>query len=119
MLVSFDGGNVFRPWKHKLSWLTDSGWWHVDQNAHLGPTRKGKVCVQGFVSLMDANEQTGGLCVIPGSHLQYDDLCQRNPFFKGHGDFLPIPSQDKVFVEVDFFSFIIFSITASLSQSYH
>lgn len=45
LLVSFDGGNVFRPWKRNFEWLTDSGWWHVDQNAARGPIRQGKVHV--------------------------------------------------------------------------
>ena len=31
LIVSFDGGNAFRPWKIKPEWSTDGGWWHVDQ----------------------------------------------------------------------------------------
>ena len=33
LLVSFDGGNAFRPWQHNRDWLTDGGWYHVDQNS--------------------------------------------------------------------------------------
>ena len=31
LIVSFDGGNAFRPWKINRSWSTKGGWWHVDQ----------------------------------------------------------------------------------------
>ena len=33
LLVSFDTGNVFRPWQYNREWLTQGGWWHTDQNA--------------------------------------------------------------------------------------
>eukprot|EP00494_Astrolonche_serrata_P030255 UN30522 len=32
LLVSFGGGNIFRPWGYKSDWKTKGGWWHVDQN---------------------------------------------------------------------------------------
>lgn len=41
LIVSFDGGNAFRPWKHNPLWLTSGGWWHVDQNSYNRPQRKG------------------------------------------------------------------------------
>ena len=48
LLVSFDGGNAFRPWRHKREWLTDGGWYHVDQNS-LRDDQNGKRCIQGVV----------------------------------------------------------------------
>ena len=58
LIVSFDGGNAFRPWhapgcaRHK----TLGGWWHVDQ----GRRRRGRHSVQGLVSLREAGARTGG-----------------------------------------------------------
>jgi hypothetical protein len=46
LVVSFDGGNAFRPWRHNPSWKTKGGWWHVDQNSLKGEQRRGRVCVQ-------------------------------------------------------------------------
>jgi hypothetical protein len=65
LLVSFDGGNAFRPWKYNPDWKTSGGWWHVDQ----GPAKGGKKnCVQGLINLYDATDSSGGLCVVPGTH---------------------------------------------------
>lgn len=95
LLVSFDGGNVFRPWRYKRGWLTDGGWYHVDQNANL-PNSKGRVCVQGLVTLCDTTADTGGLCVIPRSHLDHTVMCQRIPDADKMGDHVPIPYNDPV-----------------------
>lgn len=97
LLVSFDATNVFRPWTLSRDYLTKGGWWHVDQNALKGPERQGKVCVQGLVTLYDATPHTGGLCVIPRSHLQHDAFCQRAPNASVLGDFVPIEVTDSVF----------------------
>jgi hypothetical protein len=78
LLSSFDGGNIFRPW-HLLDTAaqsqardhpkTSAGWFHVDQ----GKALLGFHCVQGLVSLTDCNQQTGGFCVVPGSHLFHSE----------------------------------------------
>jgi len=98
LLVSFDGGNVFRPWKYDKDWLTDGGWYHVDQNAAVtgGAAR---VCVQGLVTLTDATEETGGLVVVPGSHKQHLDLCKRSSCKQAQGDFVPVPLGDPILAE--------------------
>jgi ectoine hydroxylase-related dioxygenase (phytanoyl-CoA dioxygenase family) len=59
-----------------MDWLTFGGWWHVDQNAKNESSR-GKVCFQGQVSYYDADEFTGGLCVVAGSHKYHNELCAR------------------------------------------
>ena len=102
LIVSFDACNVFRPWSAHRHWKTMGGWWHVDQNA-LNPDepRRGKVCVQGLVTLYDTDQTTGGLCVIPGSHRLHDDFCQRVPGAEMMGDFVQIPLRDKVLQEND------------------
>jgi hypothetical protein len=48
------------------------------------------------VSLLDATAETGGLCVIPGSHRHHDALCQRSVFARAAGDFIPIDQHDEV-----------------------
>merc|ERR1712224_522083 len=60
LLVSFDGGNVFRPWKDKPEWKTSGGWWHVDQNS-FQEDGAGFRCVQGLLAFTDATPATGGL----------------------------------------------------------
>lgn len=72
------------------------GWWHVDQNSLRGPTRVGRVCVQGLVSFTKADESTGGLCVIPGSHLLHNAVCDRAPSAKMKNDFVQIDPLDPV-----------------------
>eukprot|EP00755_Sulcionema_specki_P003236 Sspe_Gene.27335::Locus_11716_Transcript_2_2_Confidence_0.667_Length_1138::g.27335::m.27335 len=87
VVTSFDGGNVFRPWQYNPDWITLGGWWHVDQ----GPTKRGRHAVQGLVTLYDADEGTGGLCVIPKSHQHHAALLKN---LKGDGDFHPIPETE-------------------------
>lgn len=96
LIVSFDGGNVFRPWKTKPEWRTEGGWWHVDQNASL-PGKDGRVCVQGLVTFTDATPATGGLCVIPGSHNHFEAVCQRAYSHQLPCDFVPVQPGDPVF----------------------
>lgn len=100
LLVSYDGGNMFRPHEHPAGdpeWKTSGGWFHVDQNAHK-EGHAGKCCVQGVLLLTDANEHTGGLCVIPRSHSEFINLCERNPMAKANKsvDYVPIPYDDPV-----------------------
>jgi len=76
LLVSFDGANVFRPWHHGFA-KTVCGWWHTDQ----GAGRVGRQAVQGLVSIYAANARTGGLTVVPQSHLRHREVVedQQNP----------------------------------------
>ena len=69
---------MFRPWKYNLDWATVGGWWHVDQNGYLEENRK-RIAVQGFVAYTAATEETGGLCVLAGSHKQFTEMTLRNP----------------------------------------
>ncbi|CAF1044398.1 unnamed protein product [Adineta steineri] len=71
LLVSFDAAGCFRDWRINPSWKTVSGWYHCDQN----PMEKSNRCsIQGFVSLTDNDESTGGLVVVPQSHKHFDEL---------------------------------------------
>merc|ERR1719265_289847 len=71
LIVSFDGAGIFRPWHHGFK-KTVCGWWHVDQ----GRGKQGRHAVQGLVSLYDASAKTGGLTVVPGSHLRHPEVVE-------------------------------------------
>jgi endonuclease/exonuclease/phosphatase family metal-dependent hydrolase len=98
LISSFDGGNVFRPTNPAqggcAEWATQGGWWHVDQST-LCAGHTGRCSIQGLVAYTDADETTGGLCVVPGSHLQHEELCARaaDP---AAGDFVTVPASDPV-----------------------
>lgn len=96
LIVSYDAGGVFRPWKYNIQWLTNGGWWHVDQNSTKGPQRQGRVTIQGLVTYYDATAETGGLCVIPGSHHYHNELCERVPSAKAKIDFVSVPVTDPI-----------------------
>jgi len=93
LIVSFDGANVFRPWNHGFR-KTVGGWWHVDQ----GRAKQGRHAVQGFVSLTPANSRTGGLTVVPRSHLRFAEIVedQQNPNI----DYCTVQSYCPVFQDV-------------------
>lgn len=76
LIASFDGANVFRPYRAPggtADLCTTGGWWHVDQ----GVQKQGLHAVQGLVALTHATQATGGLCVLPGTHLQHAALSRR------------------------------------------
>jgi len=95
LLTSFDVFNLFRPWGYDENWITKGGWFHLDQNGN-NPKRKGFQCVQGLVNLYDANETTGGLTLIPKSHLQFEDILTRMNYPATAGDFIPIHFLDQI-----------------------
>jgi hypothetical protein len=77
LICSFDGGSVFRPWHApgaSPECKTNGGWFHVDQGRSL----KGRCAVQGLVTLTDASADTGGFCVIPGSHKHHERLIEQS-----------------------------------------
>ena len=80
---------MFRPWQYDAAWRTTGGWYHVDQNA-FNEGKAGRCCVQGLVSLCPADEGTGGLVVVPGSHRDFRGVCERNgPAPRPSGGALP------------------------------
>lgn len=90
LIASFDGGNVFRP-HHRPGCArhrTNGGWWHVDQ----GRSKRGRHAVQGLVSLHDATAATGGLCVIPGSHHDHENLLSYTNTSPEGSDFVVVPA---------------------------
>jgi hypothetical protein len=99
LLVSFDAGNAFRPWQIHPGWVTGRNWWHVDQNSTRGPERTGKVCVQGLITYYDVTENTGGLCVFPGSQLDHDALCRRSSSADTKRDFVYLETTDPILTD--------------------
>jgi len=93
LCVSFDGFNIFRPWQleGKQDWKTSTNWFHIDQNS-LKESGKGLVCVQGLVTMHDVSIETGGLTLIPKSHLLHDELCKMHGTSRGH--YVPIHTQE-------------------------
>ena len=66
------------------------------QNSLRGSSRRGRVCVQGLVTYYDANADTGGLCVVPGSHHFHDELCDRASSAKFKIDFVSVDADDPI-----------------------
>eukprot|EP00931_Biecheleriopsis_adriatica_P073453 TRINITY_DN47736_c0_g1_i1.p1 TRINITY_DN47736_c0_g1~~TRINITY_DN47736_c0_g1_i1.p1 ORF type:complete len:441 (-),score=84.21 TRINITY_DN47736_c0_g1_i1:147-1469(-) len=95
LLVSFDGGNVFRPWTQRPEWRTQGSWWHIDQNFFM-PGKVTRVSVQGLLTFTDATPRTGGLCVVPGSHQQFREVCERSCAQKLPRNFVPVQPGDPV-----------------------
>jgi len=98
LLTSFDVFNLFRPWAYDEGWRTSGGWFHVDQNGN-NPKRQGLQCVQGLVNLYDADETTGGLTLIPKSHLQFLEMCARSKVSATFGDYIPVHFLDPLMRE--------------------
>jgi hypothetical protein len=90
LLVSFEGCGIYRNWYSEPKWKTTTGWYHVDQNPILKPDR---CCMQGFISLTNQNETTGGLIVFPYTHLRFNEL---NDLARRPKDFIPIPSSHSI-----------------------
>jgi len=105
LLCSMDGIGLFRPWHLNPNvqqrdilnstnpWKTVGANWHVDQNPNTKPDR---VCVQGILNLLPANETTGGLMVIPDSHRRFHEL---RSIWKKTGNNSKIPTYHEILQE--------------------
>lgn len=71
LLTSFDTFIGWRPWwrvgKAAVASRPRTEGIHCDQNPH---TKPGLMCVQGMVPLQPVTRGVGGLCVVPGSHME-------------------------------------------------
>lgn len=80
LLTSFDGFCVWLPYHHNIGKKTiETPWFHTDQNSKL------ECCWQAMVTLYDQDWTTGGLAVIPKSHVFQDLL------LKGHTELIRYP----------------------------
>jgi len=91
LVVSFDGAGAFRPTFVNSSWRTRGNWYHVDQNGNSSGSDLR--CVQGLVTLLDSNNNTGGFTVLPGSHKSHADIFRRWPVQRNN-DFFLLPRSD-------------------------
>lgn len=85
LIVSMDSLLIWLPWWYNSSWKPVSEGLHLDQNPFFKPD---KCCVQGMVPLTDVTDVTGGLEVVPFSHLP--DAKER--FKQAHPQYNAIPS---------------------------
>ena len=89
LLTSFDGAALFRPPQLQPAWATRPAleWLHVDQ----GAGKRGMVALQGQLLLWDQDAASGGLCVVPRSHLLHDELV---PAVMGNHDYVQFDAND-------------------------
>lgn len=66
LIVSMDSVLLWLPWWKNPVWRPVTEGLHIDQNPFFKPER---CCVQGMIPLIDVTEKTGGLEVVPYSHL--------------------------------------------------
>eukprot|EP01118_Nematostelium_gracile_P010113 TRINITY_DN3459_c0_g1_i1.p1 TRINITY_DN3459_c0_g1~~TRINITY_DN3459_c0_g1_i1.p1 ORF type:complete len:343 (-),score=77.07 TRINITY_DN3459_c0_g1_i1:85-1113(-) len=100
LITSFDGGSVFRPpIIHDLGdgeieeWETKGGWYHVDQDYFANP---GLTCYQGLVTLMDVDDSTGGLLIVPKSHQKFESFFSKKPKPRTELQFMSVNYNDLV-----------------------
>lgn len=84
LLVSFDAVNIMKPPSLGGPTKTKRTWYHTDQ----GSKKKGRHCIQGFVTLEDIEVNDGALMVIPKTHNYHEEFFQhfgiecKNDWFK-------------------------------------
>jgi ectoine hydroxylase-related dioxygenase (phytanoyl-CoA dioxygenase family) len=66
LIVSMDSLLLWKPWWHCESWTPSSEGLHLDQNPFHKPNKE---CIQGMLPLYDVTEVTGGLEIVPCTHL--------------------------------------------------
>lgn len=98
LIVSMDVVIAWRPWCVNEGWRPQTEGLHLDQNPFSKPHLD---CVQGMVSLVDVTESSGGLGVVPRSHLDdaKDEYRAQNPHLAKRGDWCLLhpadPMQDR------------------------
>lgn len=84
LIASLDCLSMFRPWglaEAEPSWRTRGAWWHVDQTVDTRTNEAGQEVggtqreyIQGFVTIVDTSEESGGFAVVDGSHVNFAEL---------------------------------------------
>jgi ectoine hydroxylase-related dioxygenase (phytanoyl-CoA dioxygenase family) len=87
LITSFDAFCFHRPFEYNPSWMTNSGWYHLDQNGHYKP---GKTCIQGFLNFFPSGPEDGGLVVIPKSYTIFNQIFKDRSALKEKGDFVTL-----------------------------
>lgn len=93
LIVSMDAILAWRPWHQNKTWQPHTEGLHLDQNPFSKPHLD---CVQGMLPLLDVTEGTGGLQVVPRSHLDAakEEYKLRYPECAGSGDWCPLGHDD-------------------------
>lgn len=88
LLVSMDCVLLWRPWWMNSAWTPFTEGLHLDQNPFSKP---GLECVQGMVPLLPVTETSGGLRVVPDSHLDAAKASfkRAHPHMMVSGDWCP------------------------------
>jgi hypothetical protein len=93
LIVSMDAVLLWRPWWLQDTWRPSTEGLHLDQNPFNKP---GMECVQGMVPLLPVNDVSGGLMVVPDSHLDAakDEFKRLHPQMRNSGDWCPCDDED-------------------------
>jgi len=104
LIVSMDAILAWKKWKGYDTLVNDSefpdiprkGKLHLDQNPFDKPYFD---CMQGMMPLLPVTEETGGLQVVPMSHLDENkiEFKKRYPSMKGIGDWCPLDTDDPLY----------------------
>lgn len=71
MLVSFDGLSIHMPSEMTgRGWYKNNNWLHTDQSSR----KKGKQCIQGFITLYDVKPGDASSSVLQGSHKHHSSF---------------------------------------------
>lgn len=95
LITSMDSLLLWLPWWLNDSWLPYSEGLHIDQNPFEKPDR---CCIQGMVPLIDVSDESGGLEVVPFSHLP-DAVAifkENHPHLRSRGDWCVLKSGDRL-----------------------
>eukprot|EP00756_Hemistasia_phaeocysticola_P039593 Hpha_TRINITY_DN16823_c0_g1::TRINITY_DN16823_c0_g1_i1::g.150306::m.150306 len=90
LLVSMDSVLAWRPWHLNKSWLPKTEGLHLDQNPFTKPQLD---CVQGMMPLIDVTDKSGGLEVVPRSHLEEAKKVYKQNY-PDRGDWCPLSGDD-------------------------
>eukprot|EP01087_Luapelamoeba_hula_P004074 TRINITY_DN14036_c0_g1_i1.p1 TRINITY_DN14036_c0_g1~~TRINITY_DN14036_c0_g1_i1.p1 ORF type:complete len:332 (+),score=20.89 TRINITY_DN14036_c0_g1_i1:66-998(+) len=90
LISSFDSTLIWKPWTHNARWRPRCEGLHMDQNPF---EKEGMCCVQGMMPLYDVTEATGGLAVVPASHLD-TSIHDRHQHWGTYGDFCVLERSD-------------------------
>jgi len=104
LIVSMDAIIAWKKWKgydESANNFEDSppprtGGLHLDQNPFDKPDLD---CIQGMMPLLPVTQETGGLELVPKSHLEENKIPfrERYPSMKGQGDWCPLNKDDPLY----------------------
>mmetsp|Transcript_117839 Transcript_117839/g.293895 ORF Transcript_117839/g.293895 Transcript_117839/m.293895 type:complete len:327 (-) Transcript_117839:109-1089(-) len=93
LIVSMDSVLLWRPWWIQSEWRPSTEGLHLDQNPFNKPALE---CIQGMVPLLPVTDTSGGLQVVPDSHLDEAkaDFKQTHLHMRSSGDWCPCDDED-------------------------